>query len=216
MKNAFARFAILLAALAPILHAADEDVAGFVRLSETPATDNRAWDDPARFTDVPLVESIAFSGQVEAANGSVITAQRALWRPQEFVYAAGDQPRRFSVEVIDGAAAGAKFDITANSGNTITVDLAGGSLAGIAQGDTICISSKWSLKSALSGRRKSDRVDGRGAWNGSDFSGRHAGWSGLHRRGDFRLSKRSRPLDRRLGAGRRCGRQRHRREFARW
>ncbi|MEM7011081.1 MAG: TIGR02597 family protein, partial [Verrucomicrobiota bacterium] len=145
MKNALASFALLFAAIAPTLHAADEDVAGFVRLSETPATDNLAWDDPNRFTDIPLLEDVAFSGFVEAAAGDVITAQGAFWRPQQFAYAAGVQPRNFEVEVVDGAAAGTRFNITANSGNTITVDLSGGSLAGIANGDKICISSKWTL-----------------------------------------------------------------------
>lgn len=145
MKTALARISILLAALASALHAADEDVAGFVRLSETPATDDLAWNDPDRFTNVPLVESVAFSGFVESAAGDVITALGAFWGPNEFVFAAGTQPRRFSVEVIDGAAAGAEFDITANSGNTITVDLAGGNLGGLANGDKICISSKWTL-----------------------------------------------------------------------
>lgn len=139
MKNALARLSILLAAFAPTLHAADEDVAGFVRLSETPATDNLAWDDPNRFTDVPLLENVAFSGLVESASSDVITAQGAFWRPQQF------EAGSFEVEVIDGAAAGAKFDVTANSGNTITVDLAGGNLAGIANGDKICITSKWTL-----------------------------------------------------------------------
>lgn len=126
------------------LHGADE-IAGFLRLVETPEEDTAAWDDPARFTSIPLEESVAFRGPVDTAAGSTLTASGAFWTVGQFVFAGGDQPRNYFVEITTGAAAGARFDITANSGNTLTVDLAGGSLAGVGPGDEIRVVSKWSL-----------------------------------------------------------------------
>ncbi len=124
---------------------ADDSVVGFQRLTGTPAEDTKAWDGPARFTNVDLSPSIAFSGDVDIASGSEISTIGAFWRVGQFVYSAGDQPKHFYVEITSGTAAGTRFDISANDGNSVSVDLNGGSFAGISQGDGMQIVAKWSL-----------------------------------------------------------------------
>ena len=132
-----------------ILNAANsfaEDTVGYVRLKTTPAEDTLAWDDVNRFSDIPLKEEDAFSGQVDSAAGStIIVSNSPAWTVDKFKYAQGSQSRTFFVEVISGASVGATFDITENTSNSITVNLGVGNLNSIAQGDDIRIGSYWTL-----------------------------------------------------------------------
>lgn len=122
-----------------------EDIVGFQRLSTTPAEDTKAWDDPDRFTTINLDAFVAFSGGVESASVDTVTTTGAFWRPSEFVYAEGEQPKHFQLEITSGTASGSRFDILGNNGNSVTVDLDGASLAGVSNGDGMRIVAKWSL-----------------------------------------------------------------------
>ena len=142
MKSFYSLIAV--AALCIPLYGAD-DIAGFSRLTDTPADDTAAVDDPARFTDIPFEESVAFIGAVLSVDGSSLSTIGAFLKVDQFVFSGDNQPRNYFLEVTTGAAAGSRFDITANSTNSVTVDLAGGNLTGISVDDEIRIVSKWSL-----------------------------------------------------------------------
>ncbi len=53
----------------------------------------------------------------------------------------------YFVEIVSGAAAGARFTITSNTTNTLTLDLDGGSLSTVAANDEIIVAPFWTLNS---------------------------------------------------------------------
>lgn len=135
---------LILSALASSL-SADDGVAGFCRLSGTPVEDVLTWDDAARFTDIDFQASVPFSGELVATAGNILSFKGAFWQINEFVYEAGTQSQHFYLEFQTGAAAGQRFEITANTGSELTIDLAGGTLGPVAAGDEVRVVAHWSL-----------------------------------------------------------------------
>ena len=137
---------VALALTTGTLSASEEDSVGFVRLTTTPAEDTLAWSNANRFKTVPLRERDKFCGSVASASGSTITVSNTpAWSTGELVYLANLQPRTYFVEITSGSNTGQKFQIVSNTANSITVDLDGGSLAGLAAEDEIRIGSYWTL-----------------------------------------------------------------------
>ena len=143
--NSRVAIALILTLIAPVISRASSGVAGFERVTGRPADDTKAWTDSDRFQDIKLEAFIPFTGTAASASGSDLTANSALWRVDEFKYVAGLQTRHYIIEITSGTETGSRFDIISNSGDTVTVDLNGGSLAGISPGDGIQIIAKWSL-----------------------------------------------------------------------
>jgi hypothetical protein len=131
--------------LLPLSLSALEIGVGFHRLTGLPSEDNKAWDDPDRFADIDLDAFIAFDGVIAAASGADIEVTGAFWKVDQFVYDPGTQDQHFFIEITTGAAAGARFDIVGNRGNSVTVDLDGGNLGSISPGDEMRVVAKWSL-----------------------------------------------------------------------
>lgn len=121
-----------------------EDIVGYCLLSGD-VNDQTHWNNPARFSDVAFEQSLAAKGVVQSASGSNITVADAAWTANQFVFNAGSQPKHYVVAITSGAAAGKRFDITANTTNRLTVNRAGVSFSGISAGTRVSIFAKWTL-----------------------------------------------------------------------
>ncbi|MEO7414240.1 MAG: TIGR02597 family protein [Opitutaceae bacterium] len=111
---------------------------GFSSVSLPPASDT--------FVAVPFLRPAVFSGRISEVNGNTLAVEgTATWSAGQLVYAAGAQPNTYFVLIGSGALEGGTFTVTANGANTLTVDLAGGSLNGVAAGDAIRIVPYWTL-----------------------------------------------------------------------
>jgi uncharacterized protein (TIGR02597 family) len=98
------------------------------------------------FLSVPFHRPAAFIGQVSSVSGNVITITGSPgWNANQFVYAAGAQANTYYVFVRSGTKEGNYYTVTANTGNTLTVDLAGDSLSGLAAGDALSVVPYWTL-----------------------------------------------------------------------
>ncbi len=120
---------------------AQDEAAGYLRFNTEPGEDTVAWHDPARFLDVPFVSQIAYRGMVGSATGNEITvSDLPIWTPDAFA-------TDYFVEIVSGTNAGMRFTISANSANSLSVNLDGGSLAGIAANVEIIVAPFWTLNS---------------------------------------------------------------------
>lgn len=131
---------ILLTCLAFVtsIHAQGE-AAGYLRFNTEPADDVIAWEDPARFLDVPFAPEISFRGNVGSASGSEITAAGSpLWTVNEFA-------TTHFLEIVSGTAAGTRFTIASNTAVGATLDLNGGTLSGVAANDEFIVAPLWTL-----------------------------------------------------------------------
>lgn len=118
---------------------AQGEAAGYLRFNTEPSEDIAAWEDSARFRDVPLLVEIAYRGLVGSTSGSEIAVDDfPIWTLDAFA-------STHFVEIVSGAAAGARFVISANTANSLNVDLDGGSLSGIAANDEIIVAPFWTL-----------------------------------------------------------------------
>jgi uncharacterized protein (TIGR02597 family) len=71
------------------------------------------------------------------------------WTNNQFVYVAGVQSNNYYVRIESGALEGRYFNITSNTTNTLTVDLNGGSLTGLATNDQVVVVPHWTLASVF-------------------------------------------------------------------
>ena len=124
---------------------ASNEFAGFQRVTGLPADDLFTWDNPNRFQNINFEAFVAETGAITSASGSTITSNGNLWSVDEFKYIDGVQPRHFVLEITSGTEVGSKFNVTSNLGNSLTLDLNGGSLASVLPGDTFQVVAKWSL-----------------------------------------------------------------------
>lgn len=103
---------------------------------------------PASDTSVALsfLRPAVFTGKILSVTGNVIALDgNPAWSAGQFVYTSGAQPNTYFALIASGGLEGSTFPITSNSTGTLTVDLASGSLAGIAAGDAIRIVPYWTL-----------------------------------------------------------------------
>ena len=132
---------LTVSVLIPSLSSAS-DIAGFCKLS---GDDTLAWDASGRFADIDFQQAVPFKGAVLSLTADTLSLKGAFFTLNEFVFEAGVQPSQYYVEIDSGTAAGQRFNITANTGNVLTVDLDGGSLSGIAADDEVRIVAHWTL-----------------------------------------------------------------------
>ena len=97
---------------------------------------------------VPFARMTATNGDVTVASfsGSQVTLSDASgWTSGQFVYASGVQSNTYYMRINTGALEGKYFDITNNTTTTLTVDLKGGSLTGLAPGDKVSVVPYWTF-----------------------------------------------------------------------
>jgi len=99
---------------------------------------------------VPLTRASEFSGTVQSVTSNVITvAGSPGWTNNQFVYAAGTQPKTYYVLIGGGGTSNPKeghtLTIDANGSNTLTVDTTVETLTGITANTEVTIVPYWTL-----------------------------------------------------------------------
>jgi uncharacterized protein (TIGR02597 family) len=95
---------------------------------------------------LPFARLPAATVSASSFSGSVITVQGTPgWTASQFVYASGTQSNTYYVRIESGALEGKYFDITANSTNTVTVNLGSDVLTGLAANDQVSVIAYWTF-----------------------------------------------------------------------
>ena len=98
---------------------------------------------------VPFIRPPAFVGGIQSAGGSTITVSGNPWTANQFVYAPGSQPNHYYALVGAASAANPKeghtYPITANTSNTLTVQLGQDNLTGIPANAQLSVIPNWTL-----------------------------------------------------------------------
>jgi len=98
------------------------------------------------YVSVPFHRPASFVGQVSSSASNVITvAGTPGWTASQFVYASGTQANTYYAFIRSGTKEGNYYTVTANSANTLTIDLAGDTLTGLAANDSISVIPYWTL-----------------------------------------------------------------------
>jgi uncharacterized protein (TIGR02597 family) len=98
------------------------------------------------YVSIPFHRTAAFVGQVASVSGNVITvAGTPGWSSSQFVYASGSQANTYYAFIRSGTKEGNYYTVTSNSGNTLTLDLAGDTLSGLAANDSLSVIPYWTL-----------------------------------------------------------------------
>lgn len=117
--------------------------AGFVTLSAPGNSDT--------VLSAPLARPAVHVDQVAAVEGgTILMAGLPGWSANRFVRS-GSQPDTFYLVFNTGAQAGRHFTIGANGADTVTLDLAGDTLAGVQVGDAIRIVPGWTFGTLFPG-----------------------------------------------------------------
>ncbi len=114
------------------------DPAGFYKLTFLGNSDT--------IVSIPFARPAATFGVINSTSGNVVQVQGVPnWTSNQFVYAAGVQSNTYYLRFESGAKEGYCYAITGNDTNTLNVDLAGGSLAGVAYNDRLAVVPCWTL-----------------------------------------------------------------------
>ncbi|MGZ5544801.1 MAG: TIGR02597 family protein, partial [Limisphaerales bacterium] len=114
------------------------EIGGLLRLTLLGNSDN--------IVSIPFGRAPAISLLVGSTAANVITVSSSPgWTANQFVYSSGTQSNSYFVRFTSGAAAGRIYPITANGGNTLTVNLGNDSLAAVVQNDAFSIEAYWTL-----------------------------------------------------------------------
>ena len=97
------------------------------------------------YVSVPFQRPSVFVGQVSSVSGNMLTLAGASWTTNQFVYAAGSQANTYYAFIRSGSKEGNYYTITASGSNSLTVDLGGDTLAGLAAGDSVSVIPYWTL-----------------------------------------------------------------------
>lgn len=118
------------------------ELGGFLRLNLLGNSDN--------IISIPFGRAPAISLLVGSTSGNTITVSSSPgWTANQYVYASGTQTNTYFVRFTSGASAGHIYQITANSANTLTVNLGGNSLSSVAQNDAFSIEAYWTLNTVF-------------------------------------------------------------------
>ena len=95
-----------------------------------------------------LADSSALVSSTSSSN--IIQVQGAPgWTVDKFVFVSGVQSNNYYVRIESGALEGRYFNITSNTTNTLTVNLNGGSLTGLATNHQVSVIPHWTLASVF-------------------------------------------------------------------
>lgn len=102
------------------------------------------------FVSIPYTRSPEFAGLIQSTSGNVITVVgMPNWTSNQFVYAAGSQPKHYYALIGSSSTSNPKeghtYSITANSSNTLTVDTTQDNLAGTPSNTQIILIPYWTL-----------------------------------------------------------------------
>ena len=131
------------------------DVAGAQSVVTEPVgfTTNTLLGNSDSFISLPFIRPPAFVGGISSAAGTTITVSGSPWVASQFVYAAGTQPNHYYALVGSASVANPKeghtYPITANTANTITVDLGQDNLTGIPANAQLSVIPNWTLATAF-------------------------------------------------------------------
>ena len=91
------------------------------------------------FVSVPFSRPPEFVGSAQAVSGNTFTVSGSPWTANQFVYAAGSQPKTYFLLIGSGAKEGSYYTITSNGANTVTVDLEGEDISAVQAGAQILV-----------------------------------------------------------------------------
>ena len=98
------------------------------------------------WVSVPFERPAVFSGQVASVAASVVTvAATPNWTANQFAYVAGTQPARYYLFFRSGAKEGHCYTVTANTANSLTLELDDVPLSGVSAGDSFRLVPYWTL-----------------------------------------------------------------------
>ena len=89
------------------------------------------------YLGIPFTRPPEFTGTVQSANADTLTINGTPgWAANQFVYAAGTQPKHYYIVIGNGAASNPKeghiYPVLSNGASTLTVDTAFDNLTGVA------------------------------------------------------------------------------------
>jgi uncharacterized protein (TIGR02597 family) len=139
MLRSIKLFAALAALpLCALAQSVSTDPVGFVTLTTLSNSDT--------IFSTPLARPETFRGSVSTLSATTITANGTPgFTAGAFVYASGTQSNTYYLRFRTGAKAGCYYTVTANTTNTLTLDLAGDLLTGAAPGDEFALIPYWTL-----------------------------------------------------------------------
>ncbi len=120
------------------------DPIGFVQLTLLSNSDS--------YVSVPFLRPAAATALVNSISSNVVTVTQqypATWTANQFVYSAGTQSNNYYLRFTSGGSEGRTFTITANTSSSVTLNLNGNSLAGVAASDSFAIEPYWTLNSVF-------------------------------------------------------------------
>lgn len=98
------------------------------------------------YCSVPFAQSWEFQGVI-SGNPSIVGDAATLTPQNPVSWTTGQYAAAYFVRFLTGAKAGMYFQVSANDAGTITLDLAGGNLTGVGNGDSFAVSKFWTLGS---------------------------------------------------------------------
>lgn len=114
------------------------DLAGFHRFTFKGSSDT--------LFSLPFTRPPAALGKVASVSGSTVQVSGSLpWTANSWVYAPGTQTNTYYLYFRSGSHHGEYYTITGNGSDTLTVDVDGGSLSGVAAGDLVSVIPYWTL-----------------------------------------------------------------------
>jgi uncharacterized protein (TIGR02597 family) len=139
---------LLACAVAPLFASAavaqsiTTDPVGFSTVSTLPESDS--------YLSVPFTRPAEYTGGIESASGNTITvAGSPGWAPNQFVYAAGSQPKHYYVLIGSGGSTNAKegrtYPIIGNTTNSLTVDTSATNLNSISANTQVLVIPYWTV-----------------------------------------------------------------------
>lgn len=95
---------------------------------------------------IPVLRPAATFGVVQSFLGNAVQIQGSpAWQPNQWIYNAPAQTNTYFALFLTGSHEGEFFTVTANSSDTLTLDLLGASLSGVTTGDRIALVPYWTL-----------------------------------------------------------------------
>lgn len=100
------------------------------------------------FVSIPFTRPPEFAGAIQSVAGSIITVTGTPgWSGNQFVYAAGPQPKHYYALIGSGGASNPKeghtYFVSANGSNTLTVSATGDNLTGITANTQVLLIPYW-------------------------------------------------------------------------
>ena len=126
--------------LAPAQTSATTDPVGFTTTSCLAQSDT--------YVSIPFTRPSEFTGTVQSASGNMLTINGTPgWTTNQFVYAAGAQPKHYYVLIGNGGTTNPKeghiYQITGNGSNTLSIDTTFDNLIGIVANTQVTVISYW-------------------------------------------------------------------------